>query len=149
MKIFTKLPNIEDLEVQKETNEMILYKPFLLKNVHISYCFPEHDELYYEHLLAQIKHLLYKYSKKWITSERQVMIISDECISAVHFLFDENDQVETINVFQRSSNLYNLYEDIQFFNYLIENHLPNKKVELNIFVSAPHIFKGKKKKIED
>lgn len=59
MKIFNVLPKIEDLEVQKETNEMTLFKPFLLENVYVSDYFPENDKIYYESLLAQIKHLLF------------------------------------------------------------------------------------------
>lgn len=77
------------------------------------------------------------------------MISSDECISNIHLLFDEQGKVSTINVFQRSSNLYNLDENVQFFNYLINNCLNSEKIDLNILISAPHVFKGKKKKIED
>lgn len=143
------LPSIDKLLVSKETEEMVLFEPFLLINPVTKTDFPSSDEPYYTSLEMQLRHLLYKFDKKWITSERQVILVSNECISTVHFIFDENNEVSKINVFQRSSNLLNLEDDVQFFNYFINKYLTNLKVDINIFVSAPHIFKGKKKKVED
>lgn len=148
MKLLTSVPSIEDLDIVKETEEMILFEPFLLSNPKTkSNDFPEFDELYYLSLELQLRHLIYKFEKGWITSERQVMLSSDECISTVHFIFDNEKNVTGINIFQRSSNLFNIEEDIQFFNYFIE-HFIGTKVDLNIMFSMPHQFKNKKTKVD-
>lgn len=148
MKLLTGIPFIEDLNIVKETEDMVLFEPFLLSNPKTnSNDFPEFDELYYLSLELQLKHLIYKFEKGWITSERQVMLATDECISTVHFIFDNEKNVTGINVFQRSSNLFNIEEDIQFFNYFIEQFI-GTKVDLNIMFSMPHIFKDKILKIE-
>lgn len=148
MKLLTGIPYIEDLNIVKETEDMVLFEPFLLSNPKTnSNDFPEFDELYYLSLELQLKHLIYKFEKGWITSERQVMLATDECISTVHFIFDNEKNVTGINVFQRSSNLFNIEEDIQFFNYFIEQFI-GTKVDLNIMFSMPHIFKDKILKIE-
>lgn len=148
MKLLTGIPYIEDLNIVKETEDMVLFEPFLLSNPKTnSNDFPEFDELYYLSLELQLKHLIYKFEKGWITSERQVMLATDECISTVHFIFDNEKNVTGINVFQRSSNLFNIEEDIQFFNYFIEQFI-GTKVDLNIMFSMPHIFKDRIVKIE-
>jgi len=148
MKVFYSLRSIQ-LDPIKTTEEMVLFEPFLLCNAATeSNDFPSDDEPYYTALEYQLRHLLYKFDKKWISSERQVIFTSDECISTIHFLFDENMRVNTINVFQRSSNLNNLKDDVQFFNYFVKKYLA-RKVDINIFVSAPHTFIGKSKKVED
>ena len=131
-----------------EDDEMVQFEPFIVENLKTSNEFPKSDKLYYESLEAQLVHLLYKFEKGWITSKRQVMLHSDECISNVHFLIDSNNQVYGINVFQRSSNLFNLEDDIQFFNYFKHKHL-SKYVDIKILLSMPHLFKFKNKKIED
>ena len=148
MKLLTGIPYIEDLNIVKETEDMVLFEPFLLSNPKTnSNDFPEFDELYYLSLELQLKHLIYKFEKGWITSERQVMLATDECISTVHFIFDNEKNVTGINVFQRSSNLFNIEEDIQFFNYFIEQFI-GTEVDLNIMFSMPHIFKDRIVKIE-
>jgi hypothetical protein len=144
-----ELPVVDELLVSKETEDMVLFEPFLLINPVTKTDFPPSDEPYYTSLEMQLRHLLFKYEHGWITSERQVMYHSEECISTIHFIFDENNKVKQINAFQRSSNLLNLEDDVQFFNYFVNKYLPGSKVDINIFVSMPHIFKGKKKKIED
>lgn len=146
---FSYVPKEEDLIVAKETEDMVLYGPFLLLSPRTSDEFPPSDEVYYEALEAQLVHLLYKFEHGWIQSERQVFYTSDECISSIHFVFDENKKVSAINVFQRSSNLLNLEDDAQFFNYFIKKHLGGDlSIKTSILVSMPHIFKGKTKKVE-
>lgn len=147
---FNYVPQSNELTISKTTEEMILFEPFLLANPKTSVSFPPSDEPYYTALEMTLRHLLYKFDCGWITSERQVIHSSDECISTVHFLFDENKEVKTINVFQRSSNLLNLIDDCQFFNYFIDRYLNgDENIKVNILVSAPHVFIGKNKKIED
>jgi len=143
------LPVAGELLVSKDTEEMVLFEPFLLINPRTDDKFPSSDEPYYTALEMQLRHLLYKFLKGWITSERQVIFSSDECISTVHFIFDEHKEVKQINVFQRSSNLLNLEDDVMFFNYFIKKYLKPEKVDLSIFVSMPHLFKNKKRKVED
>lgn len=144
------IPDINQLFTSKETSEMVLYEPFLLLNPATdNRSFPLDDEPYYTSLEMQLRHLLFKFRKGWITSERQVMYSSDECISTIHFIFDEEKNIRGINVFQRSSNVLNLEDDVQFFNYFIDKYASYFDVDLNIFVSMPHIFKNKTKKIED
>ena len=150
MQFFIKIPSIDTLFISKETKEMKLYEPFIMMNPPTkSNDFPKTDYLYYKSLESQLLHLLYKFKSGWISYERQVILSGDECISTVHFIFDENKEVSRINVFQRSSNLLNLEDDVQFFNYFINKHLSSKQIELLIFVSMPHVFNGKTKKIED
>lgn len=146
---FSYVPEPERLIVAKETEEMVLFGPFLLLSPRTEDTFPESDEPYYTSLEMSLRHLIFKYEKGWISSERQVIYTSDECISTVHFIFNEDKEVSEINVFQRSSNLLNLEDDAQFFNYFIKKYLGNRKVKVNMMISMPHIFKGKKKKIED
>jgi hypothetical protein len=150
MLVFPYVPSANDLHFLKETNEMILFESFTMVNPQTGNSFPESDEPYYTSLEMQLRHLLYKFDKGWISSERQVMLSSDECISTVHFIFDNERRVIGINVFQRSSNLINLEDDVQFFNFFIHKYLnAHRGIKLTIFVSQPHVFKGKKKKIED
>lgn len=146
---YDHIPSLRELNVAKETDEMVLFEPFILENPETEILFPPSDEPYYTALEMSLRHLLYKFSKGWITSERQVIFSSDECISTVHFLFNEKKQVTSIHVFQRSSNVINLYDDVQFFNHFINKYCESSKVDLKIFVSMPHRFKGKLKKIED
>lgn len=145
-----EIPESKDLNIVKENKEMVLFEPFLMTNPHV--CLPteppESDQLYYDSLKAHLVHLLYKFEKGWISSERQVIYSSYECISTIHFTFDDDKKVKSINVFQRSSNLLNIEDDIQFFSDFIFNNILYP-VELNYFVSQPHILKGKVKKIED
>lgn len=150
MTSYSTVPFIEDLDISKDTEEMVLFEPFLLVNPETKLdSFPEFDEEYYTMLEYSLYHLLYKFRKGWITSERQVIYSSDECISTIHFLFNEEKEVTDIHVFQRSSNVLNLEEDVQFFNYFIKEYAQPNETNLKIFVSMPHIFKDKLRKIED
>lgn len=150
MRLYEFIPEAERLTILKETDEMVLFEPFILHNPPSDDKFPPSDEPYYTSLEMSLRHLLFKFSKGWITSERQVIYSSEECISTVHFIFDNYKRVIGINVFQRSSNILNLEDDCQFFNYFISKYLNGKLgIDVNIMVSMPHLFKGKKKKIED
>ena len=139
-----KLPTIK-----KETKELIYFDSFTLLNPETELTFPSSDEPYYTSLEYQLRHLLFKKERGWITSERQVIYTSDECISTIHFLYDENNKVDQVNVFQRSSNLLNIEDDIQFLNYFINKYLDIETVDLVIFNSMPHVFKHGGKLIED
>ena len=136
------------LEVSSKNNEIINYESFLLTNPISKKTFPEFDEPYYTSLEYSLRHLLYKYEKKWITSNRQVIHSTDECISNVHFVFDTDNKVTGVNVFQRSSNVNNLEEDVQFLNYFVNKYIDHA-IELNIFVSMPHIFTNRKTKVDE
>ncbi|MGG1915991.1 hypothetical protein ABFY54_29395 [Priestia megaterium] len=150
MFLYDLIPNADQLPILKETDEMVLFQPFVLLNpLTDKDDFPESDEPYYTALEMQLRHLIYKYEKGWITSERQVIFTSDECISTVHFTFDNDKHIIGINVFQRSSNVLNLVDDVQFFNYFIKKYGSFDRTNLYITVSQPHVFKGKTKKIED
>lgn len=148
MKHDFKNKDIKDFLIKgEETEELINYGSFVLCNPITDLDFPEFDELYYTHLEYSLRHLLYKYKKGWIPSNRQVMYSSDECISTIHFVFNNKDEVTEVNVFQRSSNLNNLKEDAQFLNYFINKYLGNN-VHLNIMISVPHIYKNKRTKVD-
>lgn len=138
--------------VRKITKDTIYYNPFIIQNPVTDFVFPDYDEVYYESLLAQLIHELYKFKEGWTSSERQVMVFGNECISTVHFLFDLSGNVTNINVFQRSSNLEIFDKDCQFFNYFIVKELmtENSGIEINltIFNSSPHRFLSKKHKID-
>lgn len=137
------------LIVRKETEDLIYFESFTLLNPTTELTFPKNDEPYYTSLEYQLRHLLFKKERGWIGSERQVIYNSDECISTIHFLYDEDNNVEQVNVFQRSSNLVNIEDDIQFLNYFINKYLHVYKVDLIILNSMPHVFKHGGKLIED
>lgn len=137
-----------NLKKINENDSIINYESFMLINPITEKIYPDFDEPYYTHMEFTLRHLLYKFEKGWITSPRQVMFSSDECISNVHFVFDEDMNITDINVFQRSSNINNLKEDAQFFNYFIKKYI-GYPVILNIFISIPHCFKNKKIKIDE
>ena len=135
------------LNVTSSDEEITNYESFLLKNPVSKVAFPEFDEPYYTSLEYSLRHLLYKYENNWITSSRQVVHSTDECISNVHFVFNIDNKIISVNVFQRSSNINNLEDDIQFLNYFIRKYL-KKDIELNVFVSMPHEFHKKKTKVD-
>lgn len=150
MKTFNSIFELlfNSLDVVNDTPEMTLFESFLLENIDTGFTdFPSTDKVYYESLEHQLKHLLYKFENGWISSDRQVINTTDECISTVHFVYGANKKVVRINVFQRSSNLLNLEDDIQFFNYFCKKYF-NHKVDVSILVSMPHIFHGKRTKVE-
>ncbi len=136
------------IEKAYEDNSIINYRSFIMINPITPDSFPNFDEPYYTHMEYTLRHLLYKFKKGWITSPRQVMFSSDECISNVHFIFDNNMNVTDMNIFQRSSNINNLKEDIQFLNYFINKYIKHP-ITLSIFISIPHRFKNKKTKVDE
>ena len=72
---------------------------------------------------------------------------TEECISTIHFVYDNNKKVTNINVFQRSSNINNIEEDMQFLNYFKEKYL-TLDVNINVFVSMPHLFLDRITKVD-
>ena len=144
-KDFTDLQ--KELTIVDKTDTLINYEQFILINPITINKFPKFDTLYYEHLEYTLRHLLYKFESGWINSSRQVMMSSDECISTIHFVFDNNKKVTNINVFQRSSNIRNIEEDMQFLNYFKEKYLTSN-VNINVFVSMPHIFLDRITKVD-
>ena len=149
IKNFNFLENNIKVELNKiyEDNKIINYEQFILENPITKNTFPEFDEPYYTHLEYSLRHLLYKFDKNWITSSRQVIMATEECISTIHFVYDNNKKVTNINVFQRSSNINNIEEDMQFLNYFKEKYL-TLDVNINVFVSMPHIFLDRITKVD-
>jgi len=93
---------------------------------------------YYRELLARYKHIKYKFREGWIKSDRQLIILSDDCISTIHILPGDR-----INAFIRSSNIDNILEqDVAFLA-----SLTNK--ELNVFISMPHSWGNNKTKLQN
>ena len=148
MKLLRNLEELNKLEIVSSDNEVEYFESFMFLNPETEKTFPKFDSIYYEMLEAHLLHLHYKFKKGWITSERQVLYSSDECITTVHFV--EYKDSLTLNIFQRSSNIANIKEDMQFFNYLLNKHFSDsyKETKFNVFVSMPHKFKNKKYKIE-
>ena len=149
MKIFNGIVEIDKLATIDESKTELYYEPFMVINpITKKDTLPSFDQLYYEYLEKTLEHLLYKYENGWISSPRQIMYNSQECISTVHFVIHKDGLI--INVFQRSSNVNNLEEDLQFFNFFIKKHLKNKyeKVDVNYIVSMPHIFKDRRTKVD-
>lgn len=135
------------LAIEDENSEVINFESFILVNPKTDIVFPENDRLFFERMDATLKHILYCYEHGWIRSERQVFYTSNECLTTLQFVFRE-DRV-MLNVFQRSSNLNNLKEDIEFLNYFLERNFPSIEKELNVFVSMPHVFKHKLRKVDN
>lgn len=149
--ISNRIAESDELEVEKSTKNMILFKTFVNHNPHNDFHFlaeqsyPSSDELYYESLRAQLVHVLHKYSAGWLTSERQLLIATEECISTVQFILNEEGKVSKINAFLRSSNLKQYRDDVTFFNAFIKenyNGMIADNVELDLFVSMPHVITG-------
>lgn len=104
------------------------------------------DPVYYRKVEAEIHHKLYQYQHNWITSRRQLVVTSDDCLSAIHIV--PNPKNFTFNVLQRSSNIENaLLEDIAFLAYMLKQCNYNR-CSLNLFISMPHTFGNTKSKIQ-
>ncbi|MED4262026.1 hypothetical protein [Priestia aryabhattai] len=143
---FTKRDIIYSLEKENEHFETINYSSFILVNPITEIKFPDFDEPFFKRMDATLKHILYQYDLKWIRSERQVFYTSNECLTTIQFVF--RPRRVQINVFQRSSNINNLKEDVQFLNWFSKENFPDKDIELNIFVSMPHIFTDRLTKVD-
>lgn len=112
------------------------------------------DAPYYESVYAQFKHLIHMYNEKWITSPRQLVLTSKDCLSTIHLVASENSL--SLHCFQRSSNIDNaLSEDIHFLCFLLMSvtKLRGYQVaplwkEIKLFISIPHTFGNSKSKVE-
>lgn len=142
---FTKNNIKEELLIESSSDVLINYESFMLVNPITKIEFPEFDKPFFDRMNATLKHVLYQYEKGWITSERQVFYTSNECLTTIQFVF-RKDRVQ-LNVFQRSSNVNNISEDLEFLNYFLEHEIEGK-TELNVFVSMPHEFLNKKTKVD-
>lgn len=137
----------EELSIESSSNELTNYESLILVNPITGVDFPGFDKPFFDRMDATLDHILYQYEKGWITSERQVFYTSNECLTTIQFVF-RGDRIQ-MNVFQRSSNVNNLKEDIQFLNYFLKKVAIKKQMitELNVFVSMPHEFHNKKTKV--
>jgi len=144
-----KNSNILDLLVEDRTenqkNNIINYGSFVLINPKTEIKFPEFDEPFFNRMDATLKHVLHCFDKGWISSERQVFYSSNECLTTIQFIYREN-RIQC-NVFQRSSNVNNLKEDVEFLNWFLNEHFKEEEKELNIFVSMPHRFTDRETKV--
>lgn len=133
------------LKIEDSNEEITNYESFMLINPITKNEYPEFDKPFFDRMNATLKHIIYKFENGWITSERQVMLTGNECLTTIQFVPRE-DRVQ-LNVFQRSSNVNNLADDIQFLNWFLVNEI-KKSFELNVFVSMPHEFHKKKTKVD-
>lgn len=136
------------LKIRNTKKNIKNYFEFMLINPKTQIKFPEFDAPFFERMNATLKHKLHCYKEGWITSERQVFYTSDECMTTIQFVFDEQWSCITMNVFMRSSNLRNIDQDIQFLNYFLKENFPNENHTLNVFVSMPHIFLDRITKVD-
>lgn len=112
------------------------------------------DYHYYHKIQAELDHLVYRYRNGWITSRRQLIIHSEDCMSAIHLVFAKKlNRIENslqMNVFQRSSNLDNAFrEDLTFLCRWLLDQFDQDDQKLNYFISIPHSFGNKKNKVEN
>ena len=119
------------LKIVNENEKTVNFQSFILSDPQTNVEFPNFNEPYYTHMEYTL---------------RQAMHSSDECISNVHFVYDDNKDIIEVNVFQRSSNIRNLEEDAQFLNYFIDKYI-GENIKLNMFISMPHYFKDRITKI--
>lgn len=136
----------EHLIIDRETDDIINYNSIILVNPKTECVFPQFDKPFFDRMNATLKHILHCYKCGWIQSERQVFYSSNECLTTIQFV-ERNEYIQC-NVFQRSSNINNLKEDIEFLNWFLKETFVDKKTELNVFVSMPHEFKNKKTKVD-
>lgn len=135
----------EFLKVEDSNEEITNYESFMLVNPITKNEYPEFDKPFFDRMNATLKHIIYQYDKGWIQSERQIFYNSNECLTTLQFVPRKHRVL--LNVFQRSSNVNNLADDIQFLNWFLTNEM-KKPFELNIFISMPHEFHKKKTKVD-
>lgn len=133
------------IEIENSNKDVTNYESFVLVNPTTENKFPDFDKPFFDRMNATLKHIIYQYEQNWITSERQIFYTSNECLTTIQFVY-RNDRVQ-LNVFQRSSNVNNLVDDIQFLNWFLTNEIKSS-FELNVFVSMPHEFHNKKTKVD-
>ena len=133
------------LKVENETDKIINYSSFILSDPVTDIVFPEFDKPFFDRMNYTLAHILHCYDAGWITSERQVFYSSNECLTTIQFV-NREDRIQC-NVFQRSSNLLNIKEDVEFLNWFMDKHFKGMKKELNILVSMPHVFKDRVTKV--
>ena len=112
------------------------------------------DEPYYTSVYYQFRHLIHMYNEGWITSPRQLVLTSKDCLSTIHLVVSENGL--SLHCFQRSSNIDNaLEEDIRFLCFLLMSVTKLKNVaiaplwrDIKLFISLPHTFGNNKSKVE-
>lgn len=139
----------KELLVRNTKGNVKNYKEFMLINPKTTIEFPKFDRPFFNRMNATLKHKLHCYKEGWITSERQIFYSSDECMTTIQFVFDEQWSCITMNVFMRSSNLRNLDKDLQFLNYFLEKNFDSTMTKtLNVFVSMPHIFLDRLTKVD-
>lgn len=143
---FTKSDIKNELVEVSRSKDLIDYASFMLVDPITEIKFPEFDKPFFDRMDATLKHILYQFKEGWITSPRQVFYSSNECLTTIQFVF-RLDTVE-MNIFQRSSNVNNLKEDVQFLNWFLKENFHGIETHLNIFVSMPHEFTNKKTKVD-
>lgn len=131
---------VEFMTISKETDKMTLFYPVLLEDVqdlmtYISY--PEEDLLYYKSLEAQLDHLLFKYREGWIKSERQIFYSSDECISSIQFILNDENDIDKMIVYCRSSHIRQMESDLAFLKYYAKK--VNEDVLISVMMGMPHL----------
>jgi len=96
-----------------------------------------HDVLYYDRLRAELNHLFYRY-EIGLLGNRQIILVSDECISMIHIL--PSPELTIVNVYQRSCNYKTSFkEDIGFIiDYFMQQH---QNVEINYKIGSLHYYK--------
>ena len=112
------------------------------------------DEPYYSSVYHQFKHLIHMYNEGWITSPRQLVLTSKDCLSTIHLVAGEDTL--SLHCFQRSSNIDNaLEEDLKFLCFLLMSVTKLKGVavaplwrNIKLFISLPHTFGNNKSKVE-
>lgn len=106
------------------------------------------DFPYYDRVRGEMVHKLFQYEQGWITSRRQLIITSEDCLSSIHMI--PYKHLHMINVFQRSSNIeHALLDDLSFMCYMLRFiGRFGKQLTLNYTLSIPHSFSNQKSKVE-
>jgi len=128
--------------------------PRMIKNLKFDWNLTK-DALYYRKVWASLDHLVFKWDEGWIKSRRQLILTSEDCMSAIHLV--PNEDSWELNVFQRSSNIDNaLQEDIAFLCDWLQqtvNSRSNMRIvplpKIRLFISIPHTFGNQLNKVEN
>lgn len=136
------------LSVSDESSNYILFEPFISKNPtqKLEYFGEEfiHDAFYYRSVMAQFKHMIYKFNLGWIKSERQLILSSDECMSTFHLVTDaKGKKINNFNIYCRSTNMKQMIHDVYLIKCMeeyLKGHFNTSDMETTVIFSNPHLY---------
>lgn len=136
------------LSISDKTDNYVLFESFISRNPtkDLEYVGEEfiHDAFYYRSVMAQFKHMIYKFKEGWIKSERQLILSSGECMSTFHLVTDiKGEKINNFNIYCRSTNVKQMIHDIYLIKCMeeyLKGFFDTSKMETVIIFSNPHLY---------